>query len=482
MPSLLEALEHKYGSESSTESEGSEEELCVSIFLPRHPPRVLVPSLLVLNDCDITTAGETETLKHKCEAVEELDLAKNKLHCWPEILGILEQMPKLKFINLSFNQLSEPLQTTEVGRTFQCSNLINLVLNSTQIDWESVQHILDYSPMLEELHLSLNEYKEVKLCKDKDCKCYGQEKVEDKCTCPKVDYKKKHKHLGVKKLHFTGNQVAKWQEVGKLGYGFPNLEYLVLANCPILSLDVESDSAVDENTNKEYNRSESECESSGSSRESPHDSFRHLKFLNLNATQLSTWDEIERLSKFPALQCLRVQGCPLWESNEYTEHERRQLMVARLPNIETLNGGGAIGDDEREDAERAFIRYYMDKPESDRPDRYFELVARHGRLDPLVNIDLRPEKRVKVKFTCGCNTDVRLVDVYRSVFDLKTKLAAFAGFSANKMRLFYVDQDIKDIQGPEEMKYPHKRLYSYNIRSGDEIIIDSKVRLSESKN
>lgn len=114
--------------------------------------------------------------------------------------------------------------------------------------------------------------------------------------------------------------------------------------------------------------------------------------------------------------------------------------------MEMLNGGGNIDSDEREDAERAFIRYYMDKPESDRPDRYMELVGIHGKLDPLVNIDLRPEKRVKVTFTCGSNSEVRSVDVYRTVSDLKQKLEPFAGFSAAKMRLFYVDQDLRDIQ------------------------------------
>lgn len=36
-------------------------------------------------------------------------------------------------------------------------------------------------------------------------------------------------------------------------------------------------------------------------------------------------------------------------------------------------------------------------------------------------------------------------------------------------------------QAPEEMKYPSKRLYSYNIRSGDEIIIDCKKKLNDSK-
>jgi hypothetical protein len=53
------------------------------------------------------------------------------------------------------------------------------------------------------------------------------------------------------------------------------------------------------------------------------------------------------------------------------------LLIARLPNVEILNGGGVIGSDEREDAERAFIRYYMEKPESDRPER-FTTPTRHA--------------------------------------------------------------------------------------------------------
>lgn len=63
------------------------------------------------------------------------------------------------------------------------------------------------------------------------------------------------------------------------------------------------------------------------------------------------------------------QGWPLWERVESTEHERRLLLVARLPHVRTLNGGGAVPAEERDAAERAFIRYYMEKPEADRPDR-----------------------------------------------------------------------------------------------------------------
>lgn len=140
---------------------------------------------------------------------------------------------------------------------------------------------------------------------------------------------------------------------------------------------------------------------------------RNLTFLNLSNTEINTWDDIDRLAKFPALRNLRVQNWPLWEKCDATEHERRQLLIARLPHVQTLNGGGKITSDEREDAERAFIRYYVDKPEADRPERYTDLIAVHGKLDPLVKIDLRPEKRVKVTFTHGDTSEIRPVDVYR---------------------------------------------------------------------
>lgn len=133
----------------------------------------------------------------------------------------------------------------------------------------------------------------------------------------------------------------------------------------------------------------------------------------MQSAKLSTWAEIDRLAKFPALTNLRTQNWPLWEKCDSTEHERRQLLIARLPNVQILNGGGLVGAEEREDAERAFIRYYLDKAECDRPERYNELIAIHGKLDPLVNIDLRPEKRVKVTFTFGDSSEERLVDVYR---------------------------------------------------------------------
>jgi hypothetical protein len=95
--------------------------------------------------------------------------------------------------------------------------LRNLVLNGTRVSWCTVQGLVRLLRNLEELHLSLNEYKTVDL---------GFKKPEN-CN-----------HT-LKKLHFTGNPIEFWCEIAKLGYVFPSLESLVLAECPIRSLNVE---------------------------------------------------------------------------------------------------------------------------------------------------------------------------------------------------------------------------------------------------
>lgn len=48
------------------------------------------------------------------------------------------------------------------------------------------------------------------------------------------------------------------------------------------------------------------------------------------------------------------------------------VLPLRLPSISLLNGS-VVTDSEREDAERFFIRYYLDYPEEELPYRYTAL-------------------------------------------------------------------------------------------------------------
>jgi hypothetical protein len=83
MPSLLEALERKYGAKG--EVNPSIDDMPVAIFVPKRSPRLSVPTLLVLNDCEIDCAGDARGLADKCADVVELDLANNKLTEWREV-------------------------------------------------------------------------------------------------------------------------------------------------------------------------------------------------------------------------------------------------------------------------------------------------------------------------------------------------------------------------------------------------------------
>lgn len=68
-------------------------------------------------------------------------------------------MPRVEFVNLSLNRLG-PI---EVPPPCRMDSLKSLVLNNTKLEWESVESLLNLLPVLEELHLSLNEYTHVLL-------------------------------------------------------------------------------------------------------------------------------------------------------------------------------------------------------------------------------------------------------------------------------------------------------------------------------
>lgn len=249
-------------------------------------PSFRVPELLVLNDCNIDRAGDSEDLQKKCSTVRELDLAQNKLERWEEVFRIMAQMPRLEFVNLSANRLYGPIEAPPCD--IQMAQLRSLVLNNTRLEWDSVDTLLNLLPALEELHLSLNDYKNVLIDThveddvtvlaeellegtetegtdeesenhlDNACECHAEKPKSCKrsktgfggrgewigsylgvfageSTCSQ--YKKSNGHDGVRKLHFTGNPVTDWVEICRLGRVFPSLESLVLADCPIRSLD-----------------------------------------------------------------------------------------------------------------------------------------------------------------------------------------------------------------------------------------------------
>lgn len=163
-----------------------------------------------------------------------------------QIFAVLEQTPRVRFLNLSFNRLSAQIQAAQALQP-RWDSLSHLVLNSTYVGWPNVHALLKALPALEEFHLSLNEYSYVDLS--------GQDVNEkDKCeACSRLNIADLPEpvHESLKKLHFSGNPVSSWKEISKLGYAFPNLETLLVNDCHIITLEPDPcEKCGDNNGNK----------------------------------------------------------------------------------------------------------------------------------------------------------------------------------------------------------------------------------------
>jgi len=120
------------------------------------------------------------------------------------------------------------------------------------------------------------------------------------------------------------------------------------------------------------------------------------------------------------------------------------LFLLFLPfSAQILNGGDIIPANEREDAERAFIRFYMELEESERPPRYSELVSVHGHLDPLVKVDMRPSTHVKVKISHKELLREEVIKVYQTVQQFKGLLQQWFAIPPQNMKLYYCDKVMK---------------------------------------
>ncbi|XP_054853592.1 tubulin-specific chaperone cofactor E-like protein [Eublepharis macularius] len=417
--SFMQVLCEKYSPENFPYRRGPG----IGVHVPATPQgspmkdRLNLPSVLVLNGCGITCAGDENEIAAFCAHVSELDLSDNKLEDWHEVSKIVSNVPHLEFLNLSSNPLSLSVLERTCAGSF--AGVRKLVLNNSKASWEAVHTILQELPDLEELFLCLNDYKTVS-CSPACCH-------------------------SLKLLHITDNNLRDWPEIRKLGIMFPSLDTLVLANNYLTTIEDSEDS---------LGRL-----------------FPNLRSISLHKSGLQSWEDIDKLNSFPKLEEVRLLGIPLLQP--YTNEERRKLVIARLPSITKLNGS-VIAEGEREDSERFFIRYYMDFPQEEVPFRYHELVTKYGKLEKLAVVDLRPRSSAKVEVHFKDQVEEMTVRLDQTVAELKKQLKTLVQLPTSSMLVTHCDHEAPF--GPEEMKYNSRALHSYGIRDGDIIYVDSKAK------
>lgn len=220
---------------------------------------------------------------------------------------------------------------------------------------------------------------------------------------------------------------------------FSNLETLIIMENPLLNVE----------------------------RRSKDESFLSLKCLYLTKTKLTSWEDIEDLRKFLSLNEVKLIGISLLAS--YEKDDARRLLVARLPNIGCLNGT-PVTSTEREDAERHFIRKFQTSNQP--PARYHELVAIHGELDPVaeVNMDARTDYVDVLMHITGRAPRLQSVYLEKTTWQFRKDIADMLQVHVSKILLCY--QDKGSMQWSERMIYKNRPLYRYGIKDGDEIFVD----------
>lgn len=412
---------------------------------------------LIMADKYLNQVGDHEELENCCRNVLELDLSKNEFMDWNEIKKILNAMKNLRLLNLSHNPLTnsnnfntssnmsskeevlkeknsndnEPQIYSDAFHYFhfewnndknEFNQLETLILNSCHLDLSIIEFLLSRMPNLKELHLASNNY-----------------------SC--VTFSKQFRKDSIKILYLNNNNFTEWCEVLKFGMCFPMLENLVISDNPLSNF--VSKSSLTTNT----------C-------------FQNLEIIILNKLNIVEWAAIEQLREFPNLKHVRIQNLPLL--NDFNEEEKYFLIVGYLDNnILSLNGS-RISNEDKENCERKYIRHYLDFQE--KPNRYYELENKHGKLNKLAVINMEGNKKVTCKIKYRDQQILYKVDVRQTVGEFKKQLEKFVGHPSSRFKVFYIDIEACSmaVYGPEELKHMNRCLYSFNIVDGDEFEIDLK--------
>ncbi|GAB1301430.1 Tubulin-specific chaperone E [Apodemus speciosus] len=219
--------------------------------------------------------------------IRVVDLSKNLLSTWDEVILIAEQLRNLEALDLSENKLQFPSDSPPLTRTF--STLKTLVLNKTGITWTEGSSCDDVAEQGQRT-LPDTEFSFLPRC----------------CTAPLH---------GQASRNFTLSLTV-----------FPSQKVPVNVLQKMRLLDLSSNPSIDESQLcliAYLPNAEIGCKTS---------MFPALKYLVVNDNQISEWSFINELDKLQSLQSLSCTRNPLTKGDKAEE-----IIIAKIGQLKTLN-------------------------------------------------------------------------------------------------------------------------------------------------
>ncbi|XP_074657207.1 tubulin-specific chaperone cofactor E-like protein [Tubulanus polymorphus] len=495
---------------------------------------------VVLNQCSVSHAGiPPEGLASLCPNVIDLDLSNNLIESWKDVIPIMSELPHLKFVNLSKNKIKNYDNFLE-NWTKDVVNVENLVLNDTAASWKEVMKIAKLMPHLKELHICRNGYcktEDVDLDALDSVECLRlnenrftrweeiwrlrtltnmkslilsgnplldiyykkpsadteQTDVNDICTCPTTKIRRKSYESPQKSAaeqergrNSSGDSERDMGDSGNSSYEADDeedeenpsvvdfVEDLMSNVAEKLTLEASaSATATSSGSALNYNKwGEQGCGKCGKLLRKLLEPFVNVKLLCVSETLISTWEDLHAVSRFPKLESLRIKDVSLLCHMD--PEERRKLFLASLPNIQLLNGSEVMPT-EREKAERQFVRYFSKMKR--KPPRYDELQKKHGKLRPLVDVDLGfnlPKYATLTFIYKGLPVHEGTVYVLDSVGKLRVYVSQQLLKPISSFRMYHraCGEGHKEKGTIEELRLDSLPMSRYDFMDGDEIHID----------
>uniref|UniRef100_A0A8C6WBD7 Tubulin-specific chaperone E n=2 Tax=Nannospalax galili TaxID=1026970 RepID=A0A8C6WBD7_NANGA len=236
-----------------------------------------------LSKCAVSCAGEKGGIAEACPNIRVVDLSKNLLSSWDEVILIADELRDLETLSLSENKLQFPLDSLTPPGTF--STLKILVLDKTGITWAEVLHCASGWPVLEELYLRSNSIS-------------ISERPTDVLQM-------------VRLLDLSSNPSIAENQLYLIAY-LPRLEQLILSDVGLSSMH--------------FPDAKTGCKTS---------MFPSLQYLIVNDNRISDWSFINELDKLQSLQALSCSRNPLTEGDK--AETTRQIIIAKISQLKTLN-------------------------------------------------------------------------------------------------------------------------------------------------
>ncbi|XP_014442295.1 tubulin-specific chaperone E isoform X4 [Tupaia chinensis] len=289
-----------------------------------------------LRSCAVSSAGDPGGVAQTCPNIRKVDLSRNLLPSWGEVVHIAEQLKHLQVLNLSENKLQFPCTSASPTGTF--SALKVLVLNHTGVTWAEVLRCAPGWPVLEELYLE--------------------------CNGIRISERPTDVLQTVKLLDLSSNPSIEENQLSLIAY-LPRLEQLILSDIGISSIHFP-DAGIGGKTSM----------------------FPSLRYLVVNDNQISQWAFINELDKLPSLHALSCIRNPLTAGSRDAQ-TTRQLIIAKVGQLTALNKCEILPEERRGaelDYRKAFGLEWKkagghQDPDRDRPSEAF--LAAHPRYPAL---------------------------------------------------------------------------------------------------